>query len=195
MPTPTNSARALRARGVGVGRRDRVAVRQPPGVRRGDRDRATRRVAAHDDQLAPHRRRSGLHRRRLRSDGVRRRRALRRRPRSAAAALAPRFEGEDRGRWRHPGLRALRTMCSPSTPAIALDDPRSAERCCTRRARRVGPRACAGPPRAAPSALLAPADRATTARSTCTCAPVRCTTPRRSRSRSRHPLRWACRSC
>ena len=74
-------------------------------------------LPAHDDQLAPHRRRGGLHRRRLRSDRVRRRRALRRRVararpssrRSCGRAIA--VGGDDRR------LRSAGTTCSPPKTA------------------------------------------------------------------------------
>ena len=62
----------------GAGRVGRAPVPQPAGVGRGVGRVHARRLPPHADQLAPHRRGSRLHRRRLRSAGARRRRARRR---------------------------------------------------------------------------------------------------------------------
>ena len=117
-------------------------------------------------------------------------RGLRDRRGRARAAV----EGEVRGRRRHPGIRALGRCARRARRRRARRSRRSAARCCTRRARRAAPRAYAGTPRAAPP-RCSRCSSATTARSTSICAPGRCTTPRRSRSRSRDRRRWACRSC
>ena len=88
-PTRTGSSARLRARGVQAGDGVALMCANRPEFVETCRGRAARRVPAHDGQLAPDRRRSRLHRRRLRSDRVRRRRALRADARRDAADLAP----------------------------------------------------------------------------------------------------------
>ena len=78
--------RALRRPGLGR-RRRRPRLSQPGRVRRGRRRHPAGRLPAHDGQLAPDRRRGGLHRGRLRGEGVRgRRRASVRRGRARGRA-------------------------------------------------------------------------------------------------------------
>ena len=180
--------RALRARGVGAG--DGVALlcaNRPEFVEAtAAAQRAGLRLTT--DQLASHRRRSRLHRRRLRSDGVRRRRALRRLPRSAR----PRSRRGCRRASRSAATSTASsagTTCSAEHAGDALDDPdaRRHDALHVGHDRRPEGRA---PDHREPRrrSLLALLIRVRRRRSTCTCAPVRCTTPRRSRSRSRHPL-------
>ena len=100
--------RALRAPGRRARRRARAHVPQPPRVRRGVGGVQPRRLPPHADQLAPHRRGSGLHRRRLRGAGDRRRRARTRRARPGAARRAPGRHRPARDRRRHRRVRVVR---------------------------------------------------------------------------------------
>ena len=118
-------ARAARARRAGRRRRRAACARTGPSSSR--RVAAAQRagLAAHDGQLAPHRRRGRLHRRRLRRDRVRRRRALRATPRPArpssrrGCTRAVAVGGDDRR------LRARGTTCSPREDGADIDDPRA----------------------------------------------------------------------
>ena len=148
------------------------------------------RVPADAGQLASHRRRGRLHRRRLRGEGVRRRR-------STLADVARRGSRRSRATARSQlvasaatskASSAMRMRCTRRVAGDALDDPDARrQRCSTRRARRAA-QGRAPDRRRGRDAAARPAAATTSAAATCTCAPARCTTPRRSRSRSRIPL-------
>ena len=135
--------RALRARGVQAG--DGLALlcsNRPEFAETVVAVRASR-AAAHDDQLASHRRRGRLHRRRLRRDRVRRRRALRRRGGRRRRARTAACRRASRSAARSTASRRG-TTCSRRRRGAAIDDPqRRRARCSTRRARPVVRRACA----------------------------------------------------
>ena len=127
-----------------TGRRRGAPVLEPGRVRRGaDGDPAVG-ASAHDRELAPHRRRGRLHRRRLRGERVRRGSSFRRRRpgrgrRSAASTGAPRsrrFDRRVRGLRRRGGGRARRRSRRPRariTDALHVRHDGTAERGVPRR--------------------------------------------------------------
>ena len=188
--------RALRARGVQAG--DGVALlcaNRPEFVETvAAAQRAGLRLTT--DQLAPHRRRGRLHRRRLRSDRVRRRRAVRRDRGARRADLAPRLRacvavgGDDRR------ASSRGTTCSRPKTATDIDDPDARRaRCSTRRARPAGPKGVrrAPDPRGALDVAQLTQYRARPSRASV----HRPAVPRRAARvlARRAGVRWACRSC
>ena len=112
--------RALRRRGP-AGRGARwPCLRQPARVRRGVLRRPPGRLPADHRQLAPHGRRGGVHRRRLRGRGPRGRRPLRRARRRSPAAPPRGAPGGGR-----TASTASTTTTRSSTPRTAsdIDDP------------------------------------------------------------------------
>ena len=175
-------ARALRNRGLVAGDAVALARRQPADLRRGRLRLPAGRVPPHADQLAPHRRRGRLHRRRLRGQGARHRRRARVGGRSRASAAAPackvapgrrrddrRVRVATRRRW-PPRRRAARRPRPRHDDALHVGHDRPTQGGAPTAAGRGGRGA---EPRSATTRPAAP----------CTCAPGRCTTPRRWRSR------------
>ena len=177
--------RAARARRGGR-RRRRAVVPQSHRIRRGVLGDAARRNAHDTDQLAADRRRGGLHRERLRRQGIHRGRALSgcRRARRRECAARP---VASRGRRRNSGLRELRGAAARSGrhrhsrssagkfDALHVRHDRQAEG----RVSLVRAADLAQPGR---ERRLSPRRRASIS------SPVRCITPRRCR------YRWAFRS-
>ena len=189
---PTGSCAA---RSRGEGRRRRRAACARTGRNSSRRSVAARagRPAPDDDQLAPHRRRGGLHRRRLRGDRVRRRRTFRRRRGRAARARARLARvlavgGDDR----RASKRWDDALAAQSGEPI--DDPVVGRTMLYTSGTTGRPKGVHRPsdPRARPRRRLC--STRTTPMRTCTCAPDRCTTRRRSRSRGRRRPRSVCRS-
>ena len=174
-----------RARAAGAGRagrrRRRADVLEPARVR-GDRGRGRERAGLRLTTINWHLTgdEAGLHRRRLRGDRVRRRRALRRtsrarrgRARAATAARASRsavtidgFEAWDDVLAPRVGRRHRR----PASGGTMLYTSGTTGR----------PKGVRRPARSARRRSTSRRSRSTAATGTCTSAPVRCTTPRRS---------------